>query len=83
MDIRLIFRTSQLSFDDGETQKDKQGLLWLWGLMRVSWFIQANPDELNSEAQNSRAYARKLPISRCQENPLRREIGNRTTNRHR
>ncbi len=29
MDIRLIFRTSQLSFDDGETQKDKQGLLWL------------------------------------------------------
>ena len=50
MDIRLIFRTSQLSFDDGETQKDKQGLLWLWGLIRVSWFTQANPGELNSEA---------------------------------
>jgi hypothetical protein len=38
MDIRLIFRTSQLSFDDGETQKDKQDLLWLWGSIRVSWF---------------------------------------------
>ena len=38
MDIRLIFRTSQLSFDDGETQKDTQGPLWLWGLMRASWF---------------------------------------------
>ena len=50
MDIRLIFRTSQLSFDDGETQKDKQDLLWLWGSIRVSWFHQANPVELNSEA---------------------------------
>ena len=57
MDIRLIFRTSQLSFDDGETQKDKQGLLWLWGLMRVSWFTQANPGGHNSETQNSKAYA--------------------------
>ncbi len=44
MDIRLIFRTSQTSFDDGETQKDKQDLIWLWGLIRVSWFVQANPD---------------------------------------
>ena len=50
MDIRLIFRTSQLSFDDGETQKDKQDLLWLWGSIRVSWFEQANPLGLNSEA---------------------------------
>ena len=57
MDFRLIFRTSQFSFDDGETQKDTQGLLWLWGLMRASWFRQANPPELNSEAQNSRAHA--------------------------
>ena len=38
MEFRLIFRTSQHSFDDGETQKDKQGLLWLWGLMCVRWF---------------------------------------------
>ena len=83
MDIRLIFRTSQLSFDDGETQKDKQDLRWLWGSMRVSWFIQANPGGLNSEAQSSRLYGRKLLISRCQENPLRRGDGNRTTNRHR
>ena len=37
MDIRLIFRTSQCSFDDGVTQKDKQAALWLWRLMRVSW----------------------------------------------
>ncbi len=29
MDIRLIFRTSQCSFDDGVTQKDKQAVLWL------------------------------------------------------
>ena len=50
MDIRLIFRTSQLSFDDGETQKDKQDLLWLWGSIRVSWCHQANPVVLNSEA---------------------------------
>ena len=50
MEIRLIFRTSQLSFDDGETQKDKQDLIWLWGSIRVSWFRQANPPELNSEA---------------------------------
>ena len=57
MELRLIFRTSQLSFDDGETQKDKQGLLWLWGLMRVRRFVQANPDGHNAEAQNSRAYA--------------------------
>ncbi len=57
MDIRLIFRTSQLSFDDGETQKDTQGPLWLWGLMRASWFRQANPPGHNSEAQNSRAHA--------------------------
>ena len=56
MDIRLIFRTSQLSFDDGETQKDKQGLLWLWGSMRVSWCRQENPPVLNSEAQSSKPY---------------------------
>ncbi len=52
MDIRLIFRTSQPSFDDGETQKDKQVVIWLWRSMRVSWFRQANPPELNSEAQS-------------------------------
>ena len=50
MDIRLTFRTSQLSFDDGETQKDKQVVIWLWRSIRVSWFQQANPLELNSEA---------------------------------
>jgi hypothetical protein len=52
MDIRLIFRTSQLSFDDGETQKDKQVVIWLWRSMRVSWRREANPPELNSEAQS-------------------------------
>jgi hypothetical protein len=56
MDIRLIFRTSQPSFDDGETQKDKQDLIWLWGSMRVSWCRQANPPVLNSEAQSSKPY---------------------------
>jgi hypothetical protein len=68
---------------DGETQKDKQDPLWLLGLMRVSWFSQANPGRLNSEAQNSRPHGRKLLISRCRENPLRRDSGNRTPNRHR
>ena len=29
MDIRLIFRTSLVSFDDGVTQEDKQAVLWL------------------------------------------------------
>jgi hypothetical protein len=42
------------SFDDGVTQKDKQDPLWLWGLMRVSRFFQANPGELNGETQNSK-----------------------------
>ena len=37
-------------YHDGVTQKDKQGLLWLWGSIRVSWFLQANPERLNSEA---------------------------------
>ncbi len=27
-----------LRYYDGETQKDKQDLLWLWGSMRASWF---------------------------------------------
>ena len=39
-----------LRYYDGETQKDKQDLLWLWGSIRVSWFLQANPERLNSEA---------------------------------
>lgn len=50
MDIRLIFRTSQLSFDDGETQKDRQVVIWLWRSIRVSWCREANPPVLNSEA---------------------------------
>ena len=82
MDIRLIFRTSQLSFDDGETQKDKQDLLWLWGSMRVSWFRQANPPGLNSEAQSRPVWDSAadftLPRKTSKENK-----GNRTTNRHR
>ncbi len=41
-------------YHDGVTHKDKLDLLWLWGSMRVSWFLQANPERLNSEAQSSK-----------------------------
>ena len=51
MDRRLIFRSSQGSFDDGETQKDKHAALWLLRLLHVSWIRQANPPGLNSEVQ--------------------------------
>ncbi len=43
MDRRLIFRSSQGSFDDGVTQKDKHAALWLLRLLHVSWIRQANP----------------------------------------
>ena len=49
MDRRLIFRPSQDSFDDGETQKDKHAALWLLRWLHVSWIRQANPPGLNSE----------------------------------
>jgi hypothetical protein len=48
MDRRLIFRSSQCSFDDGVTQKDKHAALWLLRLLHVSWIRQANPSGLNS-----------------------------------
>ncbi len=53
MDRRLIFRSSQGSFDDGVTQKDKHAALWLLRLLHVSWIRQANPPGLNSEVQHS------------------------------
>jgi hypothetical protein len=43
-------------YHDGVTQKDKQDRLWILGSMRVSWFLQANPGKLNSEAQSIRPY---------------------------
>jgi hypothetical protein len=39
-----------ISLYEGVTQKDKQDPIWLLGLIRASWFVQANPDGHNSEA---------------------------------
>ena len=69
-------------YHDGVTQKDKQVVIWLWRLMRVSWFWQANPPGLNSEAQNKPVWDSAadftLPRKTSKENK-----GNRTPNRHR
>ena len=42
-------------YHDGVTQKDNPSHIWLCGSMCASWFHQANPVGLNSEAQRSKS----------------------------
>ena len=70
-------------YHDGVTQKDKQDHIWLCGLIRVKRDSLGKSGESLTVRRKTEPLGLKLLSSCCQEKPLRRSMGNRTSNRHR
>ena len=70
------------SLYDGETQKDKQAVLWLLRSMRVSLIRQENPPGLKGETQSKPVWGNAADFT-LPRKTSKEKHGNRTPNRHR